>query len=85
VRKAALRPILGADKVARFLTGAGAGVPVTVEIAYVNGAPGLHILVDGQVETVVSAALEDGLITGLYAVRNPAKLTRIDSVVALAR
>ena len=85
VKKAALRPILGADKVARFLTGAGADAPVTLEIAYVNGAPGLHILLDGQVETVVSAVLEDGLIAGLYAVRNPEKLARLDAVVTLTR
>jgi RNA polymerase sigma-70 factor (TIGR02957 family) len=85
VKKAALRPILGSDKVARFLTGAGAGVPVTLEIANVNGAPGIHILIDGQIETVVSAVLEDGLITGLYAVRNPEKLARVDTVVALTR
>jgi RNA polymerase sigma-70 factor (TIGR02957 family) len=85
VKKAALRPILGADKVARFLTGAGADVPVTLEIAWVNGAPGIHILVAGQVDTVVSAVLEDGLIAGLYAVRNPEKLARLDAVVRLAR
>jgi len=85
LKKAALRPILGSDKVARFLTGAGAGVPVTLEIANVNGAPGIHILIDGQIETVVSAVLEDGLITGLYAVRNPEKLARVDTLVALTR
>jgi hypothetical protein len=53
-----------------------------------TGAPGLHILVDGlvdgRVETVVSAVLEDGLIAGLYAVRNPAKLGRLDAL-ALTR
>ncbi len=85
VKKAALRPILGADKVARFLTGQRVDVPITLEIAYVNGAPGLHILIDGRVETVVSAVLEDGLIAGLYAVRNPAKLARLDAVVTLTR
>jgi RNA polymerase sigma-70 factor, ECF subfamily len=87
VKKAALRPILGADKVARFLTGAGAGgtEPVTLEIAYVNGAPGIHILLGGRIETVVSAVLEDGLIAGLYAVRNPAKLARVDTVTPLTR
>lgn len=85
VKKAALRPILGADKVARFLAGAGDSLPVTLEIVHVNGAPGLHILIDGQVETVVSAVLEDGLIAGLYAVRNPEKLARLDAVVTLTR
>ena len=85
VKKAALRPILGADKVARFLTSAGAGVPVTLDIVDVNGAPAIHILIEGRVETVVSAVLEDGLIAGLYAVRNPAKLARLDAVVTLTR
>lgn len=85
VKKAAVRPILGSDKVARFLTGAGAGLPVEVEMAYVNGALGLRILVDGELDTIVSAVVEDGLITGLYAVRNPAKLTSLDAVVSLTR
>lgn len=85
LRKAALHPILGADKVARFLTGASVDIPITLEIVNVNGAPGIHIRVDGQVETVLSVLLEDGLITGLYAVRNPEKLARLDTVVALTR
>ncbi|GAA4362549.1 RNA polymerase sigma-70 factor [Nocardioides caricicola] len=85
VKRAALRPILGADKVARFLTGASIDVPVTLELVNVNGAPGIHILLDGRIETVVSAVLEDGLIAGLYAVRNPEKLARVDTVVALTR
>jgi len=85
VKKAALRPILGSDKVARFLTGASAGVPVTLEIANVNGAPGIHILVDGRIETVVSAVLEDGLIAGLYAVRNPEKLRGMQRETVLHR
>ena len=85
VKRAALRPILGADKVARFLTGVRDEVAFTLEIANVNGAPGIHILVDGTVETVVSAVLEAGLIAGLYAVRNPEKLARIDTAVALTR
>ena len=85
LKKAALHPILGADKVARFLAGASISVPVTVEVEHVNGAPGIHLLVEGAVETVVSVVLEDGKIAGLYAVRNPEKLGRIDTVTPLAR
>jgi RNA polymerase sigma-70 factor, ECF subfamily len=29
--------------------------------------------------------VEAGLVTGLYVVRNPAKLARLDAVVALTR
>src|SRR6478609_7008023 len=49
LRRAALHPILGADKVARFLAGSRNDVPITLEIAWVNGAPGIHIAVDGIV------------------------------------
>ena len=85
LRKAALRPILGADKVARFLAAATQDLEFTRELAHVNGSLGVHILVDGRVETVVSAVLENGLIAGLYAVRNPEKLARLDEVVTLTR
>ena len=85
LKKAALRPILGADKVARFLLGAGASLPVTLEMVDVNGTPGLHILLEGRVETVVSVLVEGGVIAGLYAVRNPEKLARLDAAVTLVR
>ncbi len=88
LKKAAVRPILGHDKVARFLaSGAGgaAGQSVEIEVLLVNGAPGLRILVDGEVDTIASVVIENGLITGLYAVRNPEKLAGAGSVVSLSR
>lgn len=85
VRKAALNPILGADKVARFLAGTRGDESITFEIVAVNGAPGIHVLVAGQVETVISAVIEDGRIAGLYAVRNPHKLARVDTLTELTR
>ncbi len=83
-KQAALRPILGRDKVLRFLDAvAGDGFPV--EVVEVNGAPGLRVVIDGEVDTVGSVLVEDGLVTGIYIVRNPEKLRRLDQVTALTR
>ena len=79
VKQAALRPIIGAEKVTRFTGGAMGKAPgvVTAETVVVNGAPALALSVDGELDAVVSVQVKDGLITGVYIVRNPAKLTRI--------
>lgn len=84
VKKAALRPILGADKVVRFLAGVSDG-PAQADVVVVNGAPALRIVLDGELDTIVAFVVEAGLVTGLYAIRNPAKLARLDAVVALTR
>ncbi len=83
-RQAALRPILGRDKVLRFLDAvAGDGWPA--EVLVVNGAPALRIVVDGEIDSVGTVLVEDGLVTGIYIVRNPEKLRRLNEVVALTR
>ena len=80
-------PVVGADKVARLLT---AGLPriaaaATLEPAQVNGYPALIVRVDGQVDTVIAVRIDDGLISGLYAVRNPEKLARMEQQTTLRR
>ncbi|MBI2242950.1 MAG: sigma-70 family RNA polymerase sigma factor [Nocardioides sp.] len=85
VKKAALRPILGREKVVRFLDAASEGLEAVADVVVVNGAPALRIVLDGQLDTVASMVVEDGLVTGLYVVRNPAKLARLDEVVTLTR
>ena len=87
VRHAALRPILGRDKALRFLAGAATkGGPVdAVHRTMVNGRPGLAFIVDGRLDTLLTILVEDGVVAGLYAVRNPAKLTRLDEAVTLTR
>jgi RNA polymerase sigma-70 factor, ECF subfamily len=84
VKKAALRPIHGRDKVTRFLE---AVMPegFFADAVVVNGSPALRIAVDGEVDAVASLLVEDGRVTGLYVVRNPAKLARLDGLVALTR
>jgi RNA polymerase sigma-70 factor (ECF subfamily) len=86
-KQAALRPIHGADKVLRWLIGVterAAGEP-SVELTTVNGAVGLRLLVDDELDTIATLRIDDGRVTGLYLVRNPDKLGRVDDEVPLAR
>lgn len=85
VKKAALRPILGRDKVVRFLDAVTEGVDAGMDVVIVNGAPALRVIVDGELDTIASLVVENHQVTGIYVVRNPAKLARLDSVVTLTR
>ncbi|MFE7034839.1 RNA polymerase sigma-70 factor [Streptomyces sp. NPDC057621] len=85
VKHAALRPIVGAEKVARLLAG-GLGkntIPVTFGPTMVNGSPALAVHLDGELDSIVAARVEADRITGLYVVRNPEKLSRIASETPL--
>ncbi|ONH28795.1 RNA polymerase sigma-70 factor [Pseudofrankia asymbiotica] len=87
VRQAVPRPIVGADKVARLLA-AGLGriaAAVSVQPVQVNGYPALVLRLDGEIDSVVAVRIDDGLVTGLYAVRNPEKLSHIEQETALRR
>jgi hypothetical protein len=37
------------------------------------------------VDTVLAVRIDDGLVTGLYAVRNPEKLSRLEEETTLRR
>jgi RNA polymerase sigma-70 factor (ECF subfamily) len=63
----------------RFTAGASLGS------VQVNGYPALVFRREGEVDTVIAVRFEDGLITGLYAVRNPAKLARLEQETTLRR
>jgi RNA polymerase sigma-70 factor (ECF subfamily) len=81
VKQAALAPISGADDVARVLSRLTAGL----EPVQVNGRAALIVRLDGEIDTVIAVRTEDGLITGLYAVRNPEKLSHMAQETALSR
>ncbi|MER7614239.1 RNA polymerase sigma-70 factor [Nonomuraea wenchangensis] len=85
VKQAAPQPIIGADKVARMIvSGLGkAQIALTGGPTVVNGNPALLLRVDGDIDGVIAARVEDARITGLYYVRNPRKLTRIASETPL--
>jgi RNA polymerase sigma-70 factor (ECF subfamily) len=76
IKQAVLRPITGADKVARLMIGGlmKQGDAVSMGPAQVNGYPALILRLDGELDTVMAVRFEEGRITGLYAVRNPEKL-----------
>ncbi|MBN1093915.1 RNA polymerase sigma factor SigJ [Blastococcus sp. TML/M2B] len=76
--KAALRPITGADKVARFAVGIaaqGLALPdLRIEIADLNGSPAVLVWSGDQPEMTMSLVVVDGRITQVLVVRNPDKL-----------
>jgi RNA polymerase sigma-70 factor (ECF subfamily) len=83
-KRAALRPILGRDKVVRFLGGV-ADPDAVATLGEVNGGPALVVTIRGELDSIVTFLVEDGLVTGLYAVRNPEKLRHLAEPVTLAR
>jgi RNA polymerase sigma-70 factor (ECF subfamily) len=87
IKQAMPRPVAGIDKVSKlFATGISlmAG-QMTAEPAVINGWPGLLLRVGGEIDSVMTVRIEDGLVTAIYTVRNPEKLSRISELVGVAR
>ncbi|GAA1512568.1 RNA polymerase sigma-70 factor [Kribbella lupini] len=79
VKQAALRPIVGADRVMRLMTG-GLGkvdAKLTLSPTVVNGNPALLAHLDDELDGVMVFRIEGAMVTGLYYVRNPEKLSRL--------
>ncbi|MFF4831293.1 RNA polymerase sigma-70 factor [Streptomyces sp. NPDC001315] len=86
VVQAALSPVVGADKVAPLVAGLTRfGAAASLRSAQVNGHPALILRLNGRIDTVLAVRIDDGLITGLYAVRNPEKLSRVERETAVSR
>ncbi|MGI5171013.1 RNA polymerase sigma-70 factor [Spirillospora sp. CA-253888] len=87
VKQAVPRPIVGGDRVARLLTVGlrKIGGMVSFEPVLVNGCPALILRLGGELEGVVAVRVEGGRVTGLYFVRNPEKLSRMEQEIALSR
>ena len=85
-KKAALRPIVGVEKVLRFLSGV---MPrdgsASAAPAVVNGGPALRLLLGDELDTITTFRVDGHRVTELYLVRNPDKLAHLDDVVPLAR
>lgn len=79
IKQALPRPVHGRDKVSRLFTAGFAQFAdaVTLEPVDLNGWPGLIVRLHGELDSVFAFAVEGGLITGSYAVRNPEKLSRL--------
>ncbi len=88
----AMRPIVGADKVARWLAGAASrpyvGVEIssmTAEVVEINGGPGVVFSGGGRTIATLTVDLDDdGRIVAIHNVANPDKLHAIaDGVTRL--
>jgi RNA polymerase sigma-70 factor (ECF subfamily) len=86
VAQAALAPVVGADAVAGVLAAGLANLATRSPwMAQVNGYPALILRLDGEIDTVLAVRIDEGLITGLYSVRNPQKLSRLQRETTLCR
>ncbi len=87
VRHAVPRPIVGVGKVARLLAAfwdrGRAGR--SFEPVQVNGGPGLLVRVNGEIDGVLTVRVEGGYVAGVYHVRNPEKLSRVEQEAAMSR
>ena len=88
VVQAVVNPVVGAKKVANLLRPFNRARPRRPQILPVllNGAVGARIVgTDDGYDTAISFVVEAGRITRIYAVRNPAKLGRIDVEATISR
>jgi RNA polymerase sigma-70 factor (TIGR02957 family) len=87
VVQAVRNPVLGAKKVANLLGSFSRLAPeAEIQPMLINGAVGARIVgvSDGH-DTAISFVVEEGRISRIYAVRNPAKLGRIDVETTISR
>ncbi|MGW4798889.1 RNA polymerase sigma-70 factor [Nonomuraea sp. NPDC004297] len=87
IRHALLRPVTGIDTVARLLAGDRwkRDTQRSTEPVQINGAPGLLVRVNGEIDAVIAVCVENGYVTGAYHVRNPEKLSRMERETAMTR
>ncbi len=79
--KAATNPIMGAERIAMFLSGVLAKLPEGYRstLTTVNEQLGIVAYVNDQPHNVMTFQLEDGQIKAFYLVMNPDKLKHIDT------
>lgn len=87
VAQAVVSPVVGAKKVANLLRPFSRLAPeARILPVLLNGAVGARIVgTDDGYDTAISFVIEDGRISHIYAVRNPAKLGRIDVEAEISR
>ncbi len=76
-KTAALNPIYGADKIARFfisVAGKAAGRDIRIEAPVINGSAGALLYMDGELDHSLSISIDGERIAAIYLVRNPDKL-----------
>ncbi|GAA4024074.1 RNA polymerase sigma-70 factor [Allokutzneria multivorans] len=80
--RAARRPVVGADKVARFLAGIRAKWPTReLRPVVVNGFSGFVMVHGDNLVAVYSLTVADGRVTAINAVLHPTKLARASTLI----
>ncbi len=84
-RRAARRPVVGRQRVARLLSNLAQRVPAGASVApaSVNGDPGIVVTVDGSIDFVIAFEVDDGRVAAIWIVRNPDKLEHVGEHLAL--
>ncbi|GAA4523356.1 RNA polymerase sigma-70 factor [Brachybacterium paraconglomeratum] len=87
VKQAVPNAVRGAEKVARLFLGGLRKVEgvLAAHPTVINGHPALSITLDGELDGIFSARVQDGRIVGIYYMRNPEKLSHLTTTTALAR
>ncbi|MFP3943346.1 MAG: RNA polymerase sigma factor SigJ [Alphaproteobacteria bacterium] len=81
-KAAALNPIRGPDRVARFFVSLArkyrtAGIVLQAEQVTLNGVPAFLLYADGKLDQAVTLEVRGPHIAAIYVVRNPDKLSRL--------
>ncbi|HYZ75398.1 MAG TPA: hypothetical protein VE641_20125 [Chthoniobacterales bacterium] len=78
--QAALRPIQGAERIARFLFGIRKNVPADAEfrLENINGGKGILVFSAGLPISVLTFSVTGGQIAGIYIISNPDKLRHLN-------
>ncbi len=83
-RRAARRPVVGAERVARFLLNLAQRLTASsFDIRTVNGESMVVFELEGGDRLVFGADVRDGRVLAIHAQRNPTKLSHLDAPAAL--
>jgi RNA polymerase sigma-70 factor (TIGR02957 family) len=87
VRGAARRPVVGAERLARYLVGgmAKAGTALVAVATWVNGQPAVRMELNGRLVGVATLTVADGMVTRVFSIANPDKLGRLDEEAQIGR
>lgn len=86
-RHAARRPVVGPFRVSRFLANIAKRLSPCADFvaANINGAAGFRVIdPDGLQDAAIALDVTDGVVSAIWVVSNPDKLTHVDKPTALA-
>lgn len=84
---AARRPVVGRERVARFMAGLARSAPADLrfEVGVFNALPSVLLYSGEHLDTVAMFEVTDALVSGIYLVRNPDKLATVAQARPLTR